>query len=358
MILLSSSYYLYNTRKMPKFKACNASRRMVQSVSKNIREGCMCTWTRTGWFYGLILSEQDAALILEERKVSLREKERVGFGGGIVPKIIYEFCDSRYIRQENYVDTVVRLQDIFYMFKNEMQDEITDDELLHFMKEQFEDICFGDLEYLESTCLANFAQAIRAGYDGYRSSGGSGGYETGERSSCPFGYRMEELVPIVGELANQYNGYEDTSVTYEKAQQLMGAVLYCIREAVQAEENAVASKEKMPARQMYENGVKAVEEKVKEALKMYNQLLPEFDSYGNRCLYDTVVKGLPEFFKWYDVRFHPQDTILTLDYPILKDISGYTGIDAVYEFIRSVKKEQDFLKRFPRVCGRDALRVL
>ena len=165
-------------------------------------------------------------------------------------------------------------------------------------------------------------------------------------------------MPIVGELANQYNGYEDTSVTYEKAQQLMGAVLYCIREAVQAEENAVASKEKMPARQMYENGVKAVEEKVKEALKMYNQLMPEFDSYGNSCLYDTVVKGLPEFFKWYDVRFHPQDTILTLDYPILKDISGYTGIDAVYEFIRSVKKEQDFLKRFPRVCGRDALRVL
>ncbi len=83
-------------------------------------------------------------------------------------------------------------------------------------------------------------------------------------------------------------------------------------------------------------------------LQQQNQLLEEFDSYGNRCLYDTVVKGLPEFFKWYDVRFHPQDTVLTLDYPLLKDISGYTGVDAVYEFIRSVKKEQDFLKRFPR----------
>ena len=111
--------------------------------------------------YGLILSEQDAALILEERKESLRKQERVEFGGGIVPKIIYEFCDSRYIRQD----------------KNEMRDEITDDELLHFMKEQFEDICFGDLEYLESTCLANFAQAVRAGYDGHRSSGGYGEYE-------------------------------------------------------------------------------------------------------------------------------------------------------------------------------------
>ena len=34
-----------------------------------------------------------------------------------------------------------------------------------------------DLEYLESTCLANFAQAVRAGYDGHRSSGGYGEYE-------------------------------------------------------------------------------------------------------------------------------------------------------------------------------------
>ncbi len=51
-------------------------------------------------------------------------------------KIIYEFCDSDFIDQNNYVDTIIRLQEIFYLFKNEMQDEITDDELLHIMKEQ------------------------------------------------------------------------------------------------------------------------------------------------------------------------------------------------------------------------------
>ena len=57
-----------------------------------------------------------------------------------------------------------------------MHDEITDDELLHLMKEQFENICFGDLDYLENTCLANFAEAIRAGYEGYKSSDGYGEY--------------------------------------------------------------------------------------------------------------------------------------------------------------------------------------
>lgn len=126
--------------------------------------------------FGLVLSEQDAKLILEERKDTLQKQKRVEFGEGIVPKIIYEFCDSDYIDQNNYVDTIIRLQEIFYLYKNEMQDEITDDELLHLMKEQFELICFGDLDYLEGTCLANFAQAIRAGYDGYKNSDGYGEY--------------------------------------------------------------------------------------------------------------------------------------------------------------------------------------
>ena len=126
--------------------------------------------------FGLSLTEQDAKLILEERKNSLIEQKRVEFGEGIATKIIYEFCDSDYIHQSDYVDTIIRLQEIFYLYKNEMQDEITDDELLHLMKEQFENICFGDLDYLEGTCLAGFAEAIRAGYGGYKSSDGYGEY--------------------------------------------------------------------------------------------------------------------------------------------------------------------------------------
>ena len=42
---------------------------------------------------------------------------------------------------------------------------------------------------------------------------------------------MEELVPIVGKLAGEYMGHASTSVTYETAEQLMEAVLYCVREA-------------------------------------------------------------------------------------------------------------------------------
>ncbi|MBQ3163942.1 MAG: hypothetical protein IJC02_05330 [Lachnospiraceae bacterium] len=111
--------------------------------------------------FGLVLSEKDAKLLVENRKENLREQQRVEFGEGILPKLIFAFCDSPYIFQENYVDTITRLQEIFYLYKNESMDELTDDELLDFMKEAFDGECEGSLEYLEETALEEFARSIR-----------------------------------------------------------------------------------------------------------------------------------------------------------------------------------------------------
>lgn len=126
--------------------------------------------------FGLTLTDEDAKLLNAERNYALAEQERVEFGGGILPKIIYAFCDSGYLEQERYVDTLCRLQEMFYLYKEEAMDLFTDDELITFMREQFDEICYGDLDYLETTCLKNFAEAVRAGYRGYEQTGGSGEY--------------------------------------------------------------------------------------------------------------------------------------------------------------------------------------
>lgn len=124
--------------------------------------------------FGLTLSEKDTQLLVTERKNSLKEQKRVEFGEGIMPKLIYAFCDSDFVNQRNYTEILAQLQDIFYLYKNEMQDEITDDELIHFMREQYENVCFGDLDYLAGTCLDIFAQAVRAGYRYYQKTDGEG----------------------------------------------------------------------------------------------------------------------------------------------------------------------------------------
>lgn len=111
--------------------------------------------------FGLSLSDEEAEILVADRRDSLQEQRRVEFGEGILPKLIFAFCDSPYIYQDNYVDTIGRLQDIFYLYKNESMDEATDDELIDFMKEQFEGECQGSLEHLEDTSLEQFARDIR-----------------------------------------------------------------------------------------------------------------------------------------------------------------------------------------------------
>ncbi len=129
---------------------------------------------RYGERFGLSLTEEEAKLLMEERERCLKEQHRVEFGESILPRLIQAFCDSDYIRGEDYAEVLGRLQEIFYLFKNESMDLLTDDELLTFMREQYDETCFGDLEYLEGTCLPLFADAIRAGYQGYRQTGGKG----------------------------------------------------------------------------------------------------------------------------------------------------------------------------------------
>ncbi|SHK09562.1 hypothetical protein SAMN02745136_01671 [Anaerocolumna jejuensis DSM 15929] len=126
--------------------------------------------------FGLTLSYEDAKELVVMRNDSLKSSQRIEFGDGILQKLIFQFCDSQYINQDNYLQTLTDLQDIFYQFKNEAEDNLTDDELITFMKEQFEEVCTGDTEYLAGTCLEKFAEAVRAGYDGYKETGGHGEY--------------------------------------------------------------------------------------------------------------------------------------------------------------------------------------
>lgn len=160
-------------------------------------------------------------------------------------------------------------------------------------------------------------------------------------------YEKEELFSIVEALAKQYTCYESSSITYEKAEQLMEAVLYCINEVEERDQCSLILNEGISAQKAYEIGVSLVKEKAEKALALYNSVISSFYHYENQCLYDTFVKGMPEFFKWYNIRYLPQDTILTLDYPILKDLSDCTGIDKIFEYIKCISLEQKFLKRFP-----------
>lgn len=127
--------------------------------------------------FGITLTEDDARLMVIGKNESLKQYQRVELGESMLKKIIFTFCDSQYVDNNNFKDIMIELQDVFYLFKNESDDQLTDDELLIFMKEQFETICMGDVDYLSGTCLERFSRAIRSGYMDYQETEGSGVYE-------------------------------------------------------------------------------------------------------------------------------------------------------------------------------------
>lgn len=44
------------------------------------------------------------------------------------------------------------------------------------MKEEYENVCYGSLEYLEETCLERFSRAVKSGYKGFLKSEGNREY--------------------------------------------------------------------------------------------------------------------------------------------------------------------------------------
>ncbi len=112
---------------------------------------------------GLTLTKEDATALVAARGDTLREERRVEFGDSISPKLIRAFADSSFINQEDYAEIIARLQEIFFLYKNESMDMVSDGELLGIMKNAFENESGGDLEYLEGTALEAFARTVRAG---------------------------------------------------------------------------------------------------------------------------------------------------------------------------------------------------
>lgn len=170
-------------------------------------------------------------------------------------------------------------------------------------------------------------------------------------------YSLEELLPVVIKISEKYTGKESTSLTYEAADRLMGAVIYCIEEYEKEwgkdegepeEVRLSAGEERLSAEDAYARGYQAVIRKVWRSKALYEEIIGDFKWYGNRALYETISKGMPAFFLGYDARFHPQDHLLTLDYPILRSLHELCGVDAIWEYLNCIRLEQKFLSGFSK----------
>ncbi len=135
----------------------------LQKLSEDYQVNRILETNETSKENGLTLTKEEATALVAARGDILKAERRVEFGDSISPKLIRAFVDSSFINQEDYAQTLARLQEIFFLYKNESMDMVTDEELLAIMKNAYENESGGDLEYLEGTALEDFARSVRAG---------------------------------------------------------------------------------------------------------------------------------------------------------------------------------------------------
>ncbi|MFT8390826.1 MAG: DUF6323 family protein [Sporolactobacillus sp.] len=122
--------------------------------------------------FGLILTENQAIALEQQRFYALKENGRVEFGGGVIEKLIAAFCDSPYLCQDHYEETLHELLTIFYYYKNETLDLLSDSRLIAEMKQAYNGPCHGSLELLAGDELERLSRDLRSG-------GIRGGFLTG-----------------------------------------------------------------------------------------------------------------------------------------------------------------------------------
>ncbi|WP_432662041.1 DUF6323 family protein [Wukongibacter baidiensis] len=86
--------------------------------------------------------------VIKERDNMLVNYGLVELGIDVLGKLMKGFRGSSYIVQEDYMETLIEIQEIFYFVKRETDDTLSDDVLIELLIETFNNDCRGSLDLL------------------------------------------------------------------------------------------------------------------------------------------------------------------------------------------------------------------
>ena len=113
--------------------------------------------------YGLTLTKEQAVDLVETRSRALRDNGLVEIGGGVLGKLLRAFRDSPYLAPQTYAETINQIAEVYYAYRRVSFGKYSDDELIAFLREWYDEPCQGSLELLGGTALQWFIDTMRKG---------------------------------------------------------------------------------------------------------------------------------------------------------------------------------------------------
>lgn len=324
--------------------------------------------------FGLLLSHQDAVELIETRNLALKGTGRIEFGGIIINKIIEEFCSSPYLTMDNYAESIHDLTEIFYYYKNETFDLISDDDLIKFMRHRFDSVCQGSLELLAGRELDNLVRSIRCGYAAFCSKDPAPdeSYFTSilqEASNRKLLNESEiagihlQCLEYLALKSNKYNGGGSSSIRVETAESIMKSIFFTVSlylKSLPDFDCAVTEIKQSAIPDMYEKGRKIIDIKLHTTKHLYLLIRKNKLNTHNAAYNATVAQeGIGSFFKLYNSDYEAYEIPASIDYPLCSPVVDLTGVEYIHSYVGRLLLENEFCRRFKPeavhrlLCGYD-----
>ena len=284
--------------------------------------------------YNLSLTKEQVHELIVSRREALKDLEILEFNEGILPQLVKAFADSPYVFQDTYTQTLDELQYLFYRFRRG-----SDEEMLELMRKTYDNVCQGSIELLIQY-FENLEQEDRK--KGIKTMD----FLEPDEEYIDFAdgtYSFTQMLPVLMKLSKMY--VDGTSLSYNKARQLMSAVSFCIKKGISADTTPVT--DKLPdAMTMYNAGKNVLREQHKYIKTLASKLSGVFFDYGIRYVRHGVYEDIIADIEKTDLIFSPHMLYKEPEYTMLGDISSLYGTDRLEGYIKCAITEWTFLSKF------------
>ncbi|MDP4119082.1 MAG: DUF6179 domain-containing protein [Bacillota bacterium] len=146
--------------------------------------------------------------------------------------------------------------------------------------------------------------------------------------------------------SEKYNGLDSTSLTIEKAQELLESLLYTISMVAAVDNVAMDEIFQKDLPSVIRRGQEILIEKRKSVKVEWELMWRDMPRIQNAYFFETL-KNLGLFFKRYEIYYEAHQIPCSIDYWLLCPISDQVkGISFIEEYIHRIQIENDFLKQF------------
>ncbi len=162
---------------------------------------------------------------------------------------------------------------------------------------------------------------------------------------------QSQLMFLLRDLILRHTKDESTSVKVETAQSLLLSILYSIDTYISSfpnPEDALACLEADQLKETYEKGLALVVSCVANTKNLYQEIKDRKLNVPIKAYHSTIDEALTDFFKNYNELFGAQDTMASIDYPLLFDDMRIQGVFYIKQYLETLAIETQFCSLFPK----------